>query len=141
MQGLHLEDGTTKIFLNMASKNGSKELVSLLQYMKNTTLDNPDITVRDERLVELDRIVTEVKENEEWEAVQMNLIEIGIEKGKAEGKAEGVAEEVIDFLEDYGIVPDKVQEMIFAEKDLATLKKWVKLAARAGSLEGFLAQI
>ena len=71
----------------------------------------------------------------------MNLIEIGIEKGKAEGKAEGVAEEVIDFLEDYGIVPDKVQEMIFAEKDLATLKKWVKLAARAGSLEGFLAQI
>ena len=141
VQGLHLEDGTTKIFLNMASKNGSKELVSLLQYMKNTTLDNPDITVRDERLVELDRIVTEVKENEEWEAVQMNLIEIGIEKGKAEGKAEGVAEEVIDFLEDYGIVPDKVQEMIFAEKDLATLKKWVKLAARAGSLEGFLAQI
>lgn len=141
VQGLHLEDGTTKIFLNMASKNGSKELVSLLQYMKNTTLDNPDITVRDERLVELDRIVTEVKENEEWEAMQMNLIEIGIEKGKAEGKAEGVAEEVIDFLEDYGIVPDKVQEMIFAEKDLATLKKWVKLAARAGSLEGFLAQI
>lgn len=33
---LRLEDGTTKIFLNMTSKNGSKELVSLLQYMKNT---------------------------------------------------------------------------------------------------------
>ena len=31
IEGLHLEDGTTKIFLNMSSKNGSKELVSLLQ--------------------------------------------------------------------------------------------------------------
>ena len=28
---LRLEDGTTKIFLNMTSKNGSKELVSLLK--------------------------------------------------------------------------------------------------------------
>ena len=31
VEGLHLEDGTTKIFLNMTSKNGSKELISLLQ--------------------------------------------------------------------------------------------------------------
>lgn len=53
IQGLHLEDGTKKIFLNMSSKNGSKELVSLLQYMKNTTLDNPEIQVQDERIVEI----------------------------------------------------------------------------------------
>lgn len=43
IQGLHLDDGTKKIFLNMSSKNGSKELISLLQYMKNTSLDNPEI--------------------------------------------------------------------------------------------------
>ena len=48
--GLHLDDGTKKIFLNMASKNGRPELISLLQYMKNTTLDNPDILVRDKRI-------------------------------------------------------------------------------------------
>ena len=30
--GLHLDDGTKKIFLNMASKNGRPELISLLQY-------------------------------------------------------------------------------------------------------------
>ena len=35
IRGLHLEDGTTKIFLNMSSKNGTPELVSLLQYEKN----------------------------------------------------------------------------------------------------------
>ena len=35
---LLLEDGTKKIFLNMTSKNGTPELVSLLQYIKYTTL-------------------------------------------------------------------------------------------------------
>jgi hypothetical protein len=78
--GLHLDDGTTKIFLNMTSKNGSQERISLLQYMKRTTLDNPEVTVKDERIRRLDRIVKEVKESEEWEAVQMNILEIGIDK-------------------------------------------------------------
>lgn len=74
----------------MSSKNGSKELVSLLQYMKRTDIRNPDITVRDERLLALDRIVTEVRESEEWEAVQMNILEVGIEHGREEGIKEGV---------------------------------------------------
>ncbi len=42
IQGLHLEDGTTKIFLNMTGKKGSKELISLLRYMNNSTLENPE---------------------------------------------------------------------------------------------------
>ena len=86
---LPLEDGTAKIFLNMSSFNGRPELVSLLQYMKNTTLENPDITIRDERILDLDRIVGEVRDSEEWEAVKMNILEIGIEKGREEGKEEG----------------------------------------------------
>ena len=38
IRDLHLEDGTKKIFLNMTSKKGEPVLVSLLQYMKHTTL-------------------------------------------------------------------------------------------------------
>ncbi len=89
VKNLKLEDGTKKIFLNMTSKNGSKELVSLLQYMKNTSLDNPEIEVCDERLCNLDRIVKEVKESEEWEAVEMNILDIGIERGREEGRKQG----------------------------------------------------
>ena len=129
------------ISLNMSSKNDSQELVSLLQYMKHTTLENPEVIVKDGRILELDQIVSEVKETEEWEAVQMNLLEIGIEKGREEGKTEGIAETVISFLEDYGEVPGKVQETIFAEQDIGTLKKWSKLAARASSVEEFLASM
>ena len=84
--GLHLDDGTKKIFLNMTSNNGRPELISLLQYMKNTTLDNPDILVRDKRIRKLDRIVKEVKQSEEWEAAKMNILEIGMEKGQNKGQ-------------------------------------------------------
>ncbi len=89
VEGLHLEDGTTKIFLNMKSKNGRPELVSLLQYMKDTRLDNPEIIVKDERIKEIDDIVTEVKQSEEWEAVKMNILQIGEEHGKKIGEEIG----------------------------------------------------
>ncbi len=87
---LPLGDGTKKIFLNMSSFNGRKELVSLLQYMKNTTLDNHDIIIRDERIEELDRIVKEVKQSEEWEAVKMNILEIGLKQGIEQGLEQGI---------------------------------------------------
>ena len=80
--GLHLEDGTMKLFLNMTSKNGDPVLVSLLQYMKQSRIDNPEIQVKDERIVTLDAVVPEVKQSEEWEAVKMSILSIGIEKGE-----------------------------------------------------------
>lgn len=83
--GLKLEDGTQKIFLNMSSRNGSDELVSLLQYMKNTSLDNPEIIVKDKRLLRLDEIVNEVKSSEEWEDFKMNIYSMGIEQGVEQG--------------------------------------------------------
>ena len=86
---LPLDDGTKKIFLNMTSKNGRPELISLLQYMKNTTIDNPEVKIKDKRIITLDEIVNEVKQSEEWEAVKMNILEIGIERGREEGREEG----------------------------------------------------
>lgn len=86
---LHLEDGTTKIFLNMSSKNGTPELVSLLQYMKKTTLDNPNIVLHDERLCKLDSIVNEITESEEWEDVKMSIYSSGLERGREMGKEIG----------------------------------------------------
>lgn len=86
---LSLEDGTSRIFLNMSSRNGRPELVSLLQYMKHTTLDNEGITDMDDRILDLDRIVGEVKQSEEWEDVRMNILEIGIAHGEEIGRIKG----------------------------------------------------
>ncbi|MGN0408195.1 MAG: hypothetical protein ACI4EJ_08040 [Bacteroides sp.] len=71
------EDGSIKLFLNMSSQNGRPELVSLLQYMKHTRLDNPAIIVQDERIVKLDKVVEEVKQSEEREAVKMTFLNTG----------------------------------------------------------------
>ncbi|MBD5475220.1 MAG: Rpn family recombination-promoting nuclease/putative transposase [Lachnospiraceae bacterium] len=112
---LSLDDGTSKIFLNMTSKNGRSELVSLLQYMKHTTLDNENVTVKDERILDLDRIVGEVKQSEEWEAVRMNILEIGmargeeiglergLEKGREEGRLRTLIENVESAMKNFKI--------------------------------------
>ena len=96
---LGLEDGTCKIFLNMTSKNGRPELVSLLQYMKYTTLDNEDVTEKDDRILDLDKIVREVKQSEEWEAVEMNIFEIGVEHGKELGIEQGILKTLVRSVE------------------------------------------
>lgn len=74
LEDLKLEDGTTKIFLNMTSKNGFQELVSLLQYMEET------------------------KSSEEWEAVRMNILEIGIERGIQQGRQQGTQQKLEELV-------------------------------------------
>lgn len=96
---LLLGDGTSKIFLNMASKKGRPELISLLQYMKCTTLDNHNVVVKDERILHLDRIVNEVKQSEEWEAVEMNIFEIGVEQGIEQGIVRGNLQTLVRSVE------------------------------------------
>ena len=124
---LPLEDGTKKIFVNMTSFNGRADLVSLLQYMKNTTLDNPNILVKDERILELDRIVGEVKQSEEWEAVKMNILEIGlqqgIERGIERGIEQGILQGVIETCQELGLSQSetllKLMEKFSMEEDTA----------------------
>ena len=98
VENMELEDGTTKIFLNMTSKNGSQELISLLQYMKDTRIENPNIIVKDSRILELDEIVQEVKSSEEWEAVKMNILEIGIERGTQLGIEKGEQQKLMTLV-------------------------------------------
>lgn len=82
LPGLHLEDGTAKIFLNMTIKDGEPALISLLQYMKETTLKNENIVVKDSRIIELDEIVREIKQTEEWEDMKMKVMAFYMERGE-----------------------------------------------------------
>ena len=141
IRDLHLEDGTKKIFLNMTSRKGEAVLVSLLQYMKHTTLENSEILVKDERIAQLDEIVTEIKQSEEWEAVRMSILSIGLERGMKKGVAWGIAKSILDILEETGPVSEKTREMILTETDAERLSAWVKKAARSNSEEDFLSKI
>lgn len=59
----------------------------------------------------------------------------------AEGKIEGKTESILDFLQDLGSVPEELQEKILNEKDLSILQIWLKLAAKAVSIEDFCSKI
>lgn len=59
------------------------------------------------------------------------------ERGLATGTANGKAEDIIELLNDVGKVSEELSNVIYGQKDLEVLKKWLKLAARAESIDAF----
>lgn len=117
----------------MTSKNGTPELISLLQYMKDTRSDNPNILCWDNRLTQIDEVVKEVKQSEEWEAVQMSILLIGMERGQKIGEALGEARGEAYVLTDLiikkmkrGLAPEQIADML--EINLAIVKEICNVA-------------
>ena len=65
------------------------------------------------------------------------LLELMLKDEYREGKAESKAEDIIDFLNEIAPVPEVLQETIMNEKNLDTLKRWLKLAVKSTSIEEF----
>ena len=64
-------------------------------------------------------------------------IEQGIEQGIERGNIAGCKENIIELLEDLGEISEELRCKIMNEDDLQVLKRWLKLSARAESLEEF----
>ena len=69
----------------------------------------------------------------------------GIEQGRKLGKTEGIklgtANAVIELLKELGTVPPSLKSRIIGEEDEEVLKKWLKLAAKAETIEEFQKEI
>lgn len=111
--------------MNITSKNGSKELISLLQYMKKTDINNPEIEVKDERLLMLDKIVEEVRESEEWEAVKLDILDVGINKGIEIGREQGIKQGMeqtihatIEFLQEHNVKREDAKRQLAGKLNL-----------------------
>ena len=63
------------------------------------------------------------------------------EKGHQEGIIEGKVESILELLEDISTIPDKVRERIHNEKDIKVLNSWLKLAAKAESIDEFVSKM
>lgn len=112
-EGCELQDGTTRIFLNIHGKNEgevSEELVALLHYFEQTTDSNAEDT-GSERICRIHERVQKVKMSEEvgvkymqaWEEryfARREAIEEGKAEGREIGRAEGIAEGRTDMLRD-----------------------------------------
>lgn len=61
----------------------------------------------------------------------------GVEEGIEKGRIEGLIEAITELLEDLGQIPQQITELLQEQTDTVTLKRWHKLAARAGSIAEF----
>jgi hypothetical protein len=64
-----------------------------------------------------------------------------LSEDRAEGRIEGKVTSILEILSDLGDVPENLKARIEAEKNLETLKDYLKKAARAKSLDQFLEEI
>ena len=63
------------------------------------------------------------------------------EAGHLEGQLEICTETILSLLEDFGVIPDELQQLLKKETSLDTLKQWLKLAAKAESIDDFRKKI
>ena len=138
-KGLCLQEGCKSIFLSTRGENDKEvpeELVKFLRFVK-ADLSESESDFEDDFVEKLQETIHRIKGSREMEERFM-IFEEMLRDERAEGRAEGKAEAVLEFLGDLGKIPEYVRERIMNEKDLQTLTRWLRLAAKADSLEGFL---
>ncbi|MBD5531740.1 MAG: hypothetical protein HDQ98_05990 [Lachnospiraceae bacterium] len=131
---LPYEDGARTIFLYTRGRNGNppENLRQMLRYMEHSTKEYA-IT---EDLQKLHEMVTAVKTDGEVGLAYMKFFEME-ERIRQEGKAEGKAEAILEFLCELGEVSTSVREQITSQKDENILRTWLKLVAKAESVQEF----
>ena len=145
--GAQLQDGCKSIFLSTRGENDREvpgELVSFLNFVK-ADLSESETDFEDDFVEKLQNTIRRIKSNREMEERFMIFEEMlrderaeGKAEGIAEGKAEAVLEMLLELMSNLGEIPDELRNRITSEKDLETLKKWHRLAARSESLDEFL---
>jgi len=131
------EDGLQFIYLNpKGTKGGSDKIRKMLQYFENSQEEYATNT----ELERLHRCVNRVRMLPEVEKDYMKFEEI-IYYERKDAVRESILENICDLLEDYGKVPEELKERLEKEEDMETLKSWLKLAARAASIEEFVSRL
>ena len=137
--GAQLQEGCKSIFLSTRGENDREvpgELVSFLNFVK-ADLSESETDFKDDFVEKLQNTIRRIKSNREMEERFM-IFEEMLRDERAEGKAEAVLEMLLELMNDLGEIPDELRNRITSEKDLETLKKWHRLAARSESLDEFL---
>ena len=123
----------------------------MFEYLKQST---EEVAVRhqDEKILKIHERVKYLKRDRKLEAGYMTMEEYihqeaerraklmaeSMVKSMAESMAASrVAQNILDLLEDLGTLPDQTKERIAKEQNEDVLSAWLKLAARADSIEEF----
>lgn len=143
---LVLKDGCKSIFLSTKGENDEEVSIALVNFLKFVKADLSESTqdFGDEFVSELQKSVKYVKESREMEKRFMlfeELLKDERAEGREEGRAEGIKallDSILALLEDKGDISEELRDVIMNEKDMDVLGNWIKLAAKAESIDQFL---
>lgn len=134
---LDYPDGLRYIYLNTkGNRGGSPQLRQLLDYLEESTEEN----VKGELLQRIHRHVERVKLSPEVREEYMRFEDIIYYERKEADLSRGRAD-ILELLGDYGTPSAELKERIEEEKEPEILKRWLRLAARCGSLAAFEKQM
>lgn len=132
VEGLRYEDGLKFIyFYTSGTKGGNGNIKTMLQYLHHSTADN----ATDDSTKELHDYVSRVKTAPEIKEEYMRFEEI-IAYERKDAAQDTRIQDIFELLEDYGEIPESVKEKLQCA-DSDTLKKYLKSAAKADSIQAF----
>lgn len=139
---ISMGDESRSIFLSTEGRdveNISKELKAFMEFVK---MDNPENNTETENkyIKELQQSIRKVKEDRNLESGFMTWEDVKNEarrEGRLEGRLEGKREIIFKFLEELGVIPERVKERIMSEEKSAVLDAMSKAAAMATSFSDF----
>ena len=137
-----LGDETQKIFLNTKGTrevNVQQELIHFLHYVENGERAAAE-GFEETPVGRIHERVQRLKQSRELEGSYMRFEELLMDS-KVEGMKEAKIEDIIELLQEVGEVPEDLQTRIRRQKKLETLSLWLKLAAKAESVEEFESKI
>ena len=81
--------------------------------------------------------IFEYNEEDVRQVLREEALEEGYEEGYKTGRTDGKIEALLYLLEEKGIISEDLDKRIKTETDENTLRKWLKLASSAESIEKF----
>ena len=95
----------------------------------------------DSATAEMLKVMVGVDLSEEYGTAEHGRERYNMIKAFEDYKLEGKIEDIMELLEEFGQVPQRIEELIKAEDDPEILSKWLKSAARATSITEFEANM
>ena len=125
---VNISNGVKERYYNLKYPTGDEKVDELLSYFKDS---NPYYKTET-----FPRIVERVRYFKIQEKGVDVMCEIA-DRIRNEGRLEGMVDTILELLEELGQVPQRIVERITEEENMSVLSRWLKSAARAGSIAEF----
>ena len=129
---INISNGVKERYYNLKYPTGDEKVDELLSYFRDS-----DPYYKTETFSRIVERVRYFKVQEKGVNVMCEIADRIRNEGREEGRLEGMVDTILELLEELGQVPQRIVERITEEENMSVLSRWLKSAARAGSIAEF----